>query len=211
MRCFLTFSLLGTVVVAFSLLLFAGGQAILGLTSIRHKQCPVLACCEQDCCGKGTSWDIKTDYCVANSTSEGFNGTHLAVWEPGCLTHICCEQDCCGKGLEYNMTIGLFLPPVFRYKALQVYQKVKGACHGNCMSFATTEAKSVLVGSRKVNFLIGHKYCLLNFVLMGKLSPLHVLMISDMMHLMNTLVGGGGGGGHKLSESSGSHILLWTA
>jgi CDGSH-type Zn-finger protein len=46
------------------------------------EQCPlVLGCCEEDCCGAGTSWE--SPFCASDPDSTGFNGTHSSAWDEG--------------------------------------------------------------------------------------------------------------------------------
>jgi len=75
-------------------------------------QCPVVAaCCEEDCCGDGTFWDLDTLYCVANPISFGFNGTYSNSFEPGCVERVCCQADCCGDGLKFDEGLAFCVPP----------------------------------------------------------------------------------------------------
>lgn len=77
------------------------------------KECPLIpGCCEEDCCGKNTSWDVKTQYCVADPDSTGFNGTHSSKWEPGCVERVCCGQDCCSSDTVYDEETALCLSAI---------------------------------------------------------------------------------------------------
>lgn len=85
--------------VAFSLLLRIDSSVADGAGS----DCPLLpACCAEDCCGEGTSWDVETEYCISDPDSSGFNGAYSNDFEPGCLLRACCEADCCSSDLEYD-------------------------------------------------------------------------------------------------------------
>lgn len=64
--------------------------------------CPALGCCMDDCCAPRTKWDPDTMYCVADPTSEGFDGSYVLGYQEGCIYRICCEETCCGDGTEYN-------------------------------------------------------------------------------------------------------------
>jgi hypothetical protein len=70
--------------------------------SSSQQQCVVVGCCLDDCCSKGTSWDVFEEYCVANTTSRGFNGSHIANYQEGCMSRTCCDSDCCGIGTVYS-------------------------------------------------------------------------------------------------------------
>lgn len=86
-------------------------SAITGLSPpFEEEQCPrEPACCEEDCCGPGTSW--YSPFCVYNSDSSGFNGTHSDAFDKGCVERACCEEDCCNPGFtEYDATQALCLP-----------------------------------------------------------------------------------------------------
>lgn len=76
-----------------------------------EEECPLVAsCCEEDCCGKKTSWDPATRYCVVDKESDGFDGTHSDLWIPGCVERACCNQDCCSTSTEYNEEIASCVP-----------------------------------------------------------------------------------------------------
>lgn len=64
--------------------------------------CELVGCCLDDCCSAGTSWDQVTKYCIANSTSFGFEGFHVEEYLEGCMSRVCCNEDCCGTGTRYN-------------------------------------------------------------------------------------------------------------
>lgn len=76
-------------------------------TEADNEQCPIFACCEQDCCGKGTLWVDSIQYCVENPDSNGFDGNYSPSWQDGCTSRVCCEQHCCLKGLEYDAASAL--------------------------------------------------------------------------------------------------------
>jgi len=66
-------------------------------------ECPLVAmCCDEDCCGQGTSWDQDSLYCILDLTSEGFNGSYTESWMPGCIERVCCNADCCSSGTTYE-------------------------------------------------------------------------------------------------------------
>ena len=68
-----------------------------------EEDCPFAPeCCEEDCCGQGSSWDVDTKYCIPDADSTGFNGTYSDAWEPGCIMRTCCEAKCCQSDLEYD-------------------------------------------------------------------------------------------------------------
>ena len=72
--------------------------------------CPVLGCCVDDCCAKGTSWDLSTSYCIADPSSDGFSGTYISDYEAGCVDRICCEDACCGDGTKYDSDLACCVP-----------------------------------------------------------------------------------------------------
>lgn len=67
-----------------------------------QETCVLVGCCLDDCCSAGTSWDIVTKYCIANSTSFGFDGEHIEEYTEGCMSRLCCNEDCCGSGTRYD-------------------------------------------------------------------------------------------------------------
>ena len=81
-------------------------------TASGNALCPlVLGCCEEDCCGEGTSWDVKKAHCISNPNSSGFNGTHSSAWIDGCVERVCCEDECCSPGeTEYDGNSALCVP-----------------------------------------------------------------------------------------------------
>lgn len=106
MNTFLPLHLIGIIAIAFSLLISrAEGQ----LTQQQDVNCPILACCEADCCGPGSLWDRETGYCVASPGAIGFDGTYPSEYVKGCWERSCCEQNCCEDGLLYDATSALCL------------------------------------------------------------------------------------------------------
>jgi hypothetical protein len=86
----------------------AGVPATPELTSTMA-QCPVtLGCCEEDCCGAGTSW--QSSFCTIDRDSTGFNGTHSGDWAAGCIDRVCCEEECCSPETKYDNTAAECLP-----------------------------------------------------------------------------------------------------
>ena len=72
-------------------------------------QCPlVLGCCEEDCCGEGTSWESPS--CILNPDSSGFDGTYSSEYNEGCILRSCCENECCSDGTEYDSSTALCVP-----------------------------------------------------------------------------------------------------
>lgn len=59
---------------------------------------PRKACCEEDCCGPGTVWDVTEGRCFPYSPSMGWTGTYSEFYEFGCKLRRCCEEDCCRGG-----------------------------------------------------------------------------------------------------------------
>ena len=77
-------SLLLAVAVAGSSVPTAIGQADISFATV-DGGCPSAPpCCEEDCCGLGTRWN--PPFCVNDSSSLGFNGTHSSAWDPGCVS-----------------------------------------------------------------------------------------------------------------------------
>ena len=96
-------------VTALCLLTFSSGQPT--ADSLTTEACPLIpGCCEEDCCGEGTSWDLDTQYCVDDPKSSGFNGTYSDAWETGCVERFCCGADCCNSDLRYDESAALCLP-----------------------------------------------------------------------------------------------------
>ncbi len=54
-----------------------------------QQQCPVLGCCDFDCCGPGTSWDTTSEVCILDFSSESFNGSFPSYYKKGCLHRTC--------------------------------------------------------------------------------------------------------------------------
>jgi hypothetical protein len=44
-----------------------------------REQCPVLGCCEYECCGKGTSWNKPIGYCVEDPDSPRLDSSFPPV------------------------------------------------------------------------------------------------------------------------------------
>jgi hypothetical protein len=87
----------------------AGVPATPGLTSTTEQLCSVMfGCCEEDCCGAGTSW--QKPFCIIDRDSTGFNGTHSSAWAAGCIDRVCCEKQCCSPGTEYDNTTAECVP-----------------------------------------------------------------------------------------------------
>lgn len=69
------------------------------------EECPLVpGCCEEDCCGPGTSY-IGNGFCVLDPSSPGWTGTYSDRYVPGCVRRLCCEEDCCGEGTVFDSTI----------------------------------------------------------------------------------------------------------
>lgn len=75
-----------------------------------QETCPALGCCQEDCCGEGTSWDAESAYCIFAPGSPGFNGTYTTEQPEGCQEHLCCEDTCCASGTYYDLTAKCCLP-----------------------------------------------------------------------------------------------------
>lgn len=89
-----------TIVIAL-LVAVCTGQLVTG-------ECPkVPVCCEEDCCGPGTSWSVSQ--CVAEATSPGFTGSYSDGYVVGCVPRVCCEADCCTGVLVYDEETGYCL------------------------------------------------------------------------------------------------------
>ena len=75
------------------------------------EECPWIPdCCEEDCCGEGTSWE--PPFCVLDQSGPGFNGTHSDTYDNGCVERACCESACCSKGTIYDTSLALCFPLV---------------------------------------------------------------------------------------------------
>lgn len=77
---------------------------------LEENDCLVLGCCEDDCCGVGTSWDIRALQCVPAPGSPGYDGIPLPGYQSGCALRSCCEVNCCGDGTFYNTDIECCMP-----------------------------------------------------------------------------------------------------
>ena len=77
------------------------------------------ACCEDDCCGAGTSWHLTE--CHLNATSPGWTGalSNSDDYVPGCVDRRCCENDCCGQGTVYDADTASCLPDPFHNDLFQ--------------------------------------------------------------------------------------------
>ena len=71
-------------------------------------ECIMPDCCEEDCCGTGTSWDNTN--CIVDGSSGGFDGEHSEGYDPGCCPRVCCESDCCGNGTYYDLYSDYCIP-----------------------------------------------------------------------------------------------------
>ena len=117
-----------------------------------NEQCPIYDCCEQvcqsfinfqhkfdfidtdlstfysiqDCCGKGTSGDETTQYCLDDPDSRGFDGSYSSSWESDCALRVCCERNCCSEGLEYDETQALCIPATCKDKKFQLIKPFNG-------------------------------------------------------------------------------------
>lgn len=69
------------------------GYANPNTSIITPPQCLVKDCCEDDCCGEGTSWDSDVTACVKDENSTGYTGDDGSV--QGCDFQSCCEDGCC--------------------------------------------------------------------------------------------------------------------
>eukprot|EP00542_Grammatophora_oceanica_P022924 CAMPEP_0194032528 /NCGR_PEP_ID=MMETSP0009_2-20130614/5452_1 /TAXON_ID=210454 /ORGANISM="Grammatophora oceanica, Strain CCMP 410" /LENGTH=624 /DNA_ID=CAMNT_0038672997 /DNA_START=404 /DNA_END=2278 /DNA_ORIENTATION=+ len=97
--------------IAFLLVSLSSAQELFTTTSLpvttaasaTTDDCPLVDCCDDDCCGAGTSWNGTE--CVSNPLSRGWNGFGASIPAAGdqCFPRICCEERCCGAGLEYVM------------------------------------------------------------------------------------------------------------
>ena len=72
------------------------------------EECYEPPCCEEDCCGSGTSW--ASPYCIVDTSSGGFQGKHSDSYDPDCCPRVCCESDCCGNGTYYDLFADYCLP-----------------------------------------------------------------------------------------------------
>lgn len=66
--------------------------------------CPIYSCCEEDCCGPGTSY-LETR-CVSDPGSPGFDGSYSDDYVPGCIPRQCCEANCCSQGTVFDVELG---------------------------------------------------------------------------------------------------------
>lgn len=57
-------------------------------------------CCEEDCCGLGTSWD--GTYCLKDLAGPGFDGVYSSSHNYGCVYRTCCEANCCAENTVYD-------------------------------------------------------------------------------------------------------------
>lgn len=72
------------------------------------------ACCVEDCCGSGTSWDNSIGRCALDPNSSGFQGAHSPDYNSTCRPidgWACCEGDCCGEDTVYDTSIDYCVPP----------------------------------------------------------------------------------------------------
>lgn len=75
---------------------------------ITPPQCLVKDCCEDDCCGEGTSWNSDLETCIVDASGSGYTGTALQR----CKSQLCCEEDCCDitQGTYYSSEVKCCLP-----------------------------------------------------------------------------------------------------
>lgn len=62
-------------------------------------------CCEEDCCGPGTSYNGGGGACEADPSSPGWPGVYSDLYQFGCVFRRCCEDECCSEGTEYDPSI----------------------------------------------------------------------------------------------------------
>lgn len=77
--------------------LMAGGD--------EQQQCPMLGCCDFDCCGPGTSWDPTREVCILDFSSKGFNRSFPSYYKKGCIKRVCCEDNCCDIDTFYDVDL----------------------------------------------------------------------------------------------------------
>lgn len=65
-------------------------------------------CCEEDCCGPGTSW--LSGRCESDPGSVGWIPPHSPEHSTDCGPRRCCENTCCGEGLYYDPTTAFCYP-----------------------------------------------------------------------------------------------------
>lgn len=63
-------------------------------SSYEFEVCPIVSCCEEECCGPGTHYE--TSKCVADATSSGYDGPGPGQIE--CGEKACCTGGCCAEG-----------------------------------------------------------------------------------------------------------------
>lgn len=80
-----------------SLVILAG--MILLHTASAQDDCMEPACCEEDCCGQGTSWN--GSFCSKDESSSGWSGVYSNDHNYGCVVRTCCGETCCDQGTRY--------------------------------------------------------------------------------------------------------------
>lgn len=67
-----------------------------GISTAAPSECLQVRCCEDDCCGPGTSSSYGSGTCLPDLGSPGFvPGMWSDEHEFGCIERVCCENECC--------------------------------------------------------------------------------------------------------------------
>ncbi len=57
--------------------------------------CPLLHCCEEDCCGPNSVYDKATGGCEEDVGNPGWSLPYSDDYEFGCVERTCCDETCC--------------------------------------------------------------------------------------------------------------------
>lgn len=90
-------------------LLLLQPSAVFVFAQSEEEDCPLIpVCCEEDCCGVGTTYENGS--CVVDPASPGWTGTYSIGYEFGCAIRACCEAACCPPGTVYYVPTALCVP-----------------------------------------------------------------------------------------------------
>lgn len=206
----------------------------LGIFQEDGEQCPILACCEFDCCGKGASWNELSGYCTEDPDSPGFDGSFPPWWQNGCADRVCCEEKCCGKGLVYDTSTALCIQttsscgPAPAPVPIPVCMPTTGPCVSSFSSFQSavdqagsdsvvslcgsntiTMPSAVVINDSRVTVCCESDDCVLESTGAGR----NLVATGSDLTLSNVLFKGGSsqegrGGGNVEILANGTHRIL---
>jgi len=116
-------------------------------TTDQEGACPLLTCCENDCCDAGTSWT--GSWCGKNLTSPGWQPGEATTAPAGCAVQQCCEASCCGTETFYNSTEGCCQSCDENFTVPELTCLVATGPAGTNATFEADTGKRLILGSGK--------------------------------------------------------------